>query len=74
MVGEPDERLAQQHGVSAIGQFTSVTTDVVNRLRNLIESGRLKIPIAKVFPLDQGNQAFDLAEHGHPKGKVVLTL
>ncbi|HEU4685146.1 MAG TPA: NADP-dependent oxidoreductase [Nitrospira sp.] len=69
-----DEQLATQHGVTAIAQFTRVTTDVLNRLRDLVDGGRLKIRIAGTFPLDQAKQAFDLAEHGHAKGKVVLDL
>lgn len=72
MLGQPDEVLAQQHGVLAIGQFTRVTTDVLNKLKDLTDKKELKVRIAKTFSMDQYRQAFDFAEHGRGRGKVVL--
>ena len=66
--------LAQQHGVTATGQLSRVTTGVLNRVREVVDGGQLKIRIAKVFLLDRGKEAFELAERGHQKGKVVLDL
>jgi len=72
MLGQPDEVLAKRHGVVAIGQLTRVTTDILNRLKDLTNTKKLKVRIAKTFSMDQYRQAFDLAEHGRAKGKVVL--
>jgi NADPH:quinone reductase-like Zn-dependent oxidoreductase len=74
MLGQPDEALAQKHEVTAIEQFTQVTTERLNRLAELIDSGRIKIRIDKMFSLNKGKEAFQLAEEGHPKGKVILEI
>lgn len=74
MLGQPDAGLAQQHGVTAIGQLTHVTTEVLQRLAQLIDSGAVKIRIHKVFPLDKAKEAFELVEKGRPRGKVVLEI
>ncbi|WHZ26531.1 MAG: NADP-dependent oxidoreductase [Nitrospira sp.] len=74
MLGQPDETLARQHEVTAIGQFTRVTTDVLIRLARLVDSGQVKIRIGKVLSLEKGKEAFQLAEEGHPNGKVVFEV
>ncbi|MGD9726200.1 MAG: NADP-dependent oxidoreductase [Nitrospiraceae bacterium] len=74
MLGQPDAALAQQHEVTAIGQFTQATTDVLKRVSQLVDSGVIRSRIAKVFPLEQAAQAFQLAEEGHPRGKVLFEV
>jgi len=74
MLGQPDEALSQKHEVTAIGQFTQVTTGRLTRLAELIDVGLIKIRIDKVFSLNKGKQAFQLAEEGRPKGKVIFDI
>lgn len=74
MLDRPDAALAEQHGVTAIGQFTHVTTEVLKRLAQLVDTGAVKVHIHKVFPLDQVKEAFELVENGRPRGKVVLQI
>jgi alcohol dehydrogenase len=74
MLGQPDETLARQHGITAIGQVTLITTDILNRLAQLVDAGSVKIRIAKTFSLDRSREAFQLVEEGHPKGKVVFQV
>ncbi|MFY4730377.1 NADP-dependent oxidoreductase [Nitrospira sp. BLG_2] len=74
MLGQPDAGLAEQHGVMAIGQLTHVTTEVLKRLAQLVDTGAVKVHIHKVFPLDQVKEAFELVENGRPRGKVVLQI
>jgi NADPH:quinone reductase-like Zn-dependent oxidoreductase len=74
MLGQPDAALAQQHGVTAIGQFTNTNTEVLKRLAQLVDGGTIKIRIADVFPLEKANEAFQLAEEGHPRGKVLFDM
>lgn len=74
MLGQPDAGLAQQHGVTAIGQHTHVTTEVLKRLAQLVDSGTIKIHIHKVFPLEKAKEAFELIEKGQPRGKVILEI
>lgn len=74
MAGQPDQELAKQHQVIALTQVTVTNTQRLNRLRELVDGGKIKPHIDKIFPLDKIKDAFDLLENGHPKGKVVLKI
>lgn len=74
MLGQPDAALAQQHGVTAVGQFTQATTDVLKRVAQLVDRGTIRSRIAKTFSLEQAAQAFQLAEEGQPRGKVLFEV
>ncbi|MEP6887811.1 MAG: zinc-binding dehydrogenase [Nitrospirales bacterium] len=74
MLGQPNPTLTKQYGVTAIGQMTHATTDVLKRLAHLVDSGAIKIHVDKVFPLEKSTEAFQLLEEGHPRGKVVLEI
>jgi NADPH:quinone reductase-like Zn-dependent oxidoreductase len=46
----------------------------LEEITNLVESGRLKVDIEEVFPLEQAARAHDVLEQGGRKGKLVLRL
>ncbi len=52
MVGQPNEDLAKQHGVTAIGQGTNTNASHLRRAAELLDSRKLKVEIDKVFPLE----------------------
>lgn len=74
MLGQPNPTLTKQYGVTAIGQMTHVTTEVLKRLAQHVDSGAIKIHVDQVFTLDQAKQGFQLLEEGHARGKVVLEV
>jgi alcohol dehydrogenase len=74
MLGKPDENLAQQYGVTVIGQGTKTDTTHLKQLTELVDSGKIKVQIAMSFPMDQVQEAFTYAETAHKQGKVVLKL
>jgi NADPH:quinone reductase-like Zn-dependent oxidoreductase len=74
MLGQPDEALAQQQGVTAIGQNSKTTTERLQRLATLIDEGKVVPQIDTVFPLEQTQEAFRLLEEGSPNGKVVIEI
>ncbi|MGW1076677.1 zinc-binding dehydrogenase [Streptomyces sp. NPDC002537] len=41
-------------------------------LAALIDQGRLEVPIARVYPLDDVRDAFRELERQHTRGKIVL--
>lgn len=74
MVTEAEETKAEQLGVTAIYQSTKVTTEKLDRLRDLVEQGAVTPYIGKVFPLDQTREAFEAREAGTVNGKVVISV
>lgn len=74
MAAQPDEAQAKELGVTAIAQMTSVTTDALDQLRELVESGVVKPFVGKEFSLDEVQEAFTARESGTVNGKVVLKI
>lgn len=74
MVGQPNEDLAKQHQVTAIGQGTNTNTSHLRRVAELVDARKLKVEIDKVFPLEQIKEAFKYQEETHPRGKVVVRI
>ncbi len=74
MLGQPDPELAKEHDVTVIGQGTKTDTQKLNRLRELVDSGKVKVHIDKVFPLSEVREAFDYQEKARPRGKVVVSI
>lgn len=74
MLGEPNSALAKQYGVTAIGQLTHVTTDLLMRLAQLVDAGTINVRVDTIFPLEKAKEAFEVLEAGHARGKVVLQI
>ncbi len=74
MTGEPNEELATKYEVNVVGQNTEVTVERLNRLTELVDSGKVKPQVDKAFPLEQVKEAFSYQEKGSPRGKVVLKI
>ncbi len=74
MVGEPNRELAKQYGVTVIGQMTQTNSKHLNRLQELVDSGKITVAIDKVYPLEKIQEAFTYQEKIHPRGKVVLKM
>lgn len=69
-----DETKAAELAITAIRQSTHVTTEALNKLRELVEKGVVTPQIGKIFPLDQIQEAFEARESGMIKGKIVLAI
>jgi NADPH:quinone reductase-like Zn-dependent oxidoreductase len=63
---------AAEVGARTEGSSTASTPDVLTELADLLASGAIEMPIAATFPLEQVADAFELLEHRHTRGKVVL--
>jgi NADPH:quinone reductase-like Zn-dependent oxidoreductase len=62
----------QKYGVKTEGTAAAANAGVLAELAKLIDDGRLDVPIARVYPLDQVREAFRELEQGHTHGKIVL--
>jgi len=78
--GVPRERIetiisfeaAQELGTKAEGSGDATSTDVLAEMAALVASGRIVVPIAATYPLDQVREAYTELEQRHTRGKIVL--
>ncbi|OGK21303.1 hypothetical protein A3C23_02230 [Candidatus Roizmanbacteria bacterium RIFCSPHIGHO2_02_FULL_37_13b] len=73
MLGKPDEKLAKEKNITAVGQRTKTNTEDLNRLSELVDNGKIKVSIDKVYSLDKIKEAASHQET-HPRGKIVLKI
>ena len=74
MKGKADDDLAAKYRIEYIAQFTRVTTERLNALSKLVDSGAVHPVIDKVFPLNQAAEALEYLKTGRPRGKVVISI
>lgn len=74
MIAPVDEAKAKELDITATKQSTKVRTERLDKLRELVEAGKVTPQIGKVFPLDQVQEAFKARESGKVNGKVVLEI
>jgi NADPH:quinone reductase-like Zn-dependent oxidoreductase len=67
-----DFRAGEKYGVMTDGTGAAATAEVLAELARFIDQGRLEVPIARVYPLEQVQDAFAELEQGHTRGKIVL--
>src|SRR5580692_10443401 len=67
-----DFAAAAKYGVKSEGSYEAATADVLAQLAELLATGRLEIPIAKVYPLAEVRDAYREIEQRHTRGKIVL--
>ncbi|GAA1715488.1 NADP-dependent oxidoreductase [Fodinicola feengrottensis] len=63
---------AQKYGTKTDGNGSADSAAVLAELAELIAAGKLDLPIARVYPLDQVREAFQELEKRHTRGKIVL--
>src|SRR2546421_9225686 len=63
---------AQRYGVKTEGNAAGASAEVLAELAGLIDKGVIGIPIAKVFPLAEVQEAYRELERRHTHGKIVL--
>ena len=69
-----DEALAKKHGITVIRQQSTIDTAHLKRLSQLVDGGKIKVHVDRVFPLEKIRDAFNHLQTGHPRGKVVLAI
>ncbi|MGZ3750034.1 MAG: NADP-dependent oxidoreductase [Mucilaginibacter sp.] len=70
----PSQELAEQHHITAKFISGSPSHKKLEFGTKLVEAGKIKTQIAKVFRLEEAAQAQDLLSAGGVNGKVVLTV
>jgi NADPH:quinone reductase-like Zn-dependent oxidoreductase len=67
-----DFAAAAKYGVKTEGSHEAANAEVLAQLAGLLAAGRIEIPIAKVYPLDEVREAYRELEQRHTRGKIVL--
>jgi NADPH:quinone reductase-like Zn-dependent oxidoreductase len=67
-----DFQTAQRVGAHAEGTHAVASAPLLAELVGLVADGRLEIPIAKTYPLEQVREAFTELADRHTHGKIVL--
>jgi NADPH:quinone reductase-like Zn-dependent oxidoreductase len=67
-----DFAAAAKYGVKTEGNSAGASAVVLGELAGLIDAGKLEIPIARVYPLEQVRDAYRELEQHHTHGKIVL--
>src|SRR5580692_1560711 len=62
-----DFAAAAKYGVKTEGSFAAATAEVLKELAGLLAAGRLEIPIAKVYPLAEVQDAYQELEGRHTR-------
>jgi NADPH:quinone reductase-like Zn-dependent oxidoreductase len=67
-----DFQAKEKYGVKIDGNAAAASAETLAELAAQIDRGKLEIPIAKVYPLEQVREAFRELEQNHTRGKIVL--
>jgi NADPH:quinone reductase-like Zn-dependent oxidoreductase len=70
----PSPDKAAAHGVRTGHTFVQANVAQLDEIAKLVDSGKLKASIEKVFPLAEAGAAHDLNATGHTRGKIVLRV
>jgi NADPH:quinone reductase-like Zn-dependent oxidoreductase len=75
-VSNPDQHLAERHGVEAGFFLVSVTSQYLAEIARLVDGGELRTNVGAVLPLADARDAHFMLERvrPQPKGKIVLAV
>lgn len=65
---------AERIGVRATGILVEPDGHALEELAALVESGKLRVEVDTVLPLEQAAKAHEIGETGRVRGKIVLTV
>ena len=63
---------AEEVGAKAEGSATASSAEVLAEMAEHVASGRIIVPIAATYRLDQVGEAYEELEKRHTRGKIVL--
>jgi NADPH:quinone reductase-like Zn-dependent oxidoreductase len=74
ILAPPSQEKAAARGVRVGHTFVQPSVEQLNEIAKLVDSGKLKLTIEKVFPLSEARAAQELNAQGHTRGKIVLRV
>ncbi|MBI3805202.1 MAG: NADP-dependent oxidoreductase [Nitrospirae bacterium] len=69
-----DEEAFAAQGITAANIANQPSRPLLERLVQMIDAGKLTVPLQKIFPLEQAPAAIEQSRSGHVRGKRVLKI
>jgi NADPH:quinone reductase len=63
---------AQEVGAKMEGSSDATSPEILKEMAELVAAGKIEVPIAATYPLDEVREAFEQLEDRHTLGKIVL--
>jgi NADPH:quinone reductase len=63
---------AQEVGAKTEGSSDATSPEILGEMAELVAAGKIEVPIAATYPLDEVREAFEQLEDRHTLGKIVL--
>jgi NADPH:quinone reductase-like Zn-dependent oxidoreductase len=63
---------AQEVGAKTEGSSDATSPEILKEMAELVAAGKIEMPIAATYPLDEVREAFEQLEDRHTLGKIVL--
>lgn len=74
IVSNPDQGLAEKYGVKTAFVFITPNAPVLKELRFLIDGGKIRPVIDRIFSLTEIKKAHEYSQAGRSKGKIVIEI
>lgn len=71
---EPDQEKARAHGIRALRYTVQENAAELDEIARLIDAGKVKPKVSKIFPLADAAKAQQYLAERHPEGKIVLRI
>jgi NADPH:quinone reductase-like Zn-dependent oxidoreductase len=69
-----DTELFKERGIEAHYVFVRPDAIQLDKIRDWVEQGRLKVRLSATFPLEAAAKAHEMIEAGHSQGKIALII
>jgi NADPH2:quinone reductase len=63
---------AQEVGAKADGSADATSPEILGEMAELVAAGKIELPLAATYPLEEVREAFEQLEDRHTLGKIVL--
>jgi NADPH:quinone reductase-like Zn-dependent oxidoreductase len=73
-VGIKDEAALKAKGIKGAQYLAHPSADQLQALAQLVDAGKIKPIVSKIFPLKEIEEADRISEEGHTRGKIVLMV
>ena len=73
-LGQPNKQQAAKYGVRACDYETQPDASQLDKIRDVIDAGKVSPTVTKTFSLDSAAEAHRYLKRKHPRGKLVLAV